>query len=91
MDSPQDKHGRPVVVGSKVRVLQFSRSFIDTLPDDEAENVRSMVGEVFEVYEIDEYGSPWVQKVWHLPEGQSNSHSVALTSSEMELVDESAL
>ncbi len=91
MVTPKDKYGRPVVVGSKVRVVQLARSFIDKLPDDEAENVRSMLGEVFEVYEIDEYGSPWVEKVWHLPGGKSNSHSVALASSEMELVDESAL
>jgi hypothetical protein len=28
-----------------------------------------MVGEVLEVYEIDEYGAAWVEKVWREPGG----------------------
>ncbi len=91
MLKPKDKNGRPVKVGAKVRVLALSHKLIDSLPDDEAKNVRSMVGEVFKVYEIDKYGSPWVEKSWHLPGGKSFSHSVALESREMELVDEKAL
>ena len=50
-----------------------------------------MIGEILEVYEIDDYGSPWVKKWWCLPEGKSFSHSLALASSEMEVVDEAAL
>jgi hypothetical protein len=47
-----------------------------------------MIGEVFEVYEIDEYGSPWVGKGWSLDGGEAyKGHHVALESAEMELVD----
>jgi hypothetical protein len=43
-----------------------------------------MVGEVFEVYEIDEHGAAWVEKVWNDPNGQ-RSHSLALDAHEMEV------
>jgi hypothetical protein len=65
---------------------------LESLPHDEIEDVRSMIGEVFEVYEIDEYGSPWVEKSWHFPEDDKyKSHSIALDSNEMELVNDKAL
>jgi len=44
-----------------------------------------MVGETFEVYEIDEYGSAWMEKVWTQP-GGLRTHSLALASHEMEVV-----
>ncbi|WP_242041148.1 alpha/beta fold hydrolase [Leptolyngbya sp. FACHB-261] len=46
-----------------------------------------MVGEVFPVEEIDEYGQPWVSKSWlNEAEGTCRSHSMALEASEMEYV-----
>ncbi len=53
----KDKYGRPVAVGSQVRILELSPSFLASLPPDEVDDVRSMIGEVFEIYEIDDYGS----------------------------------
>lgn len=92
MPIPKDKHGRPVVVGSRVRLLELSPSFLESLPKEEIEDVLSMIGEVFEVYEIDEHGSPWIEKGWHFPEDEKySSHSIALDSNEMELVDDKAL
>jgi hypothetical protein len=44
-----------------------------------------MVGKVFEVTEIDEYGSACVEKWWHHAGG--GSHSLALASDEMEIVE----
>jgi len=92
MPEPKDKYGRSVVIGSRVRVLELSSNFLASLPPDEIEDVRSMIGEVFEVYEIDEYGSPWVEKIWNYPDNdQCSSHSLALATDEMELVDENKL
>lgn len=89
MLEPKDKYGRSVVVGAKVRIVELSSSFLASLPPDEIEDVRAMIGEVFEVYEIDEYGSPWVEKIWNYPDkNQCSSHSLALDTNEMELVDE---
>ena len=86
---PKDRHGRTVAVGSRVRVVAISQSLIDVLPEGEKEDVKSMVGDVLEVYEIDSHGAPWVEKGWPSESGKTyRSHSVALDSSEMELVDE---
>jgi hypothetical protein len=41
---------------------------------------------VFEVYEIDEYGTAWVEKSWGEGNGQSRSHHLSLDSDEMEVV-----
>lgn len=88
---PKDRNGRDVTVGARVRILALSRSFLDSLPEDEKDDVKSMIGEVFEVYEIDEYGSPWVGKGWSLDDGERyKGHHIALESSEMEVVDEEA-
>jgi hypothetical protein len=65
---------------------------LNELPPDEKQDVLSMIGEVFEVEEIDEHGYPWVRKSWpNEAEGTCHSHSIALESLEMELVDVDAL
>ena len=47
-----------------------------------------MLGETFEVEEIDEYGQPWVCKRWpNEADGTCVSHSVALEPREMLCVD----
>jgi hypothetical protein len=45
-----------------------------------------MIGQVFKVTEIDEYGHPWVEKWWKEADGSSYCHSLALESDEMEVV-----
>jgi hypothetical protein len=79
-----------VTVGTKVRVLGISDSLRRDLPAEEWRDLKTMVGEVFEVYEIDEYGAAWVEKWWHDSDGQSHSHSLALDSHEMEVVGDSS-
>jgi hypothetical protein len=89
---PKDRNGNSVSVGSRVRLLSLSGQWLDDLPADEKGNVLSMIGEVFEVEEIDEYGHPWVRKSWpDEPQGRCNSHSIALEPHEMELVIGNAL
>jgi hypothetical protein len=52
----------------------------------EAVRIQSMLGEILEVYEVDPSGRAWVEKWWQLADGSSASHSIALESHEMELV-----
>ncbi len=67
-------------VGDRVRlVCLLSGNWLEELPSEEKSDVMSMIGEVFVVEEIDEYGSPWIRK---------SSHSIALASDEMELVND---
>ncbi len=82
---PQDVNGKDVVVGSKVKVLSIDEALLKSLSSEELADVKSMVGEVFEVYEINgQYAS--VEKWWKRGEGRSESHSIALAKHEMELV-----
>jgi hypothetical protein len=74
-----DRNGKPVLVGSRVRVAAIAAFLERDLPREEWECVRSMLGEVFEIYEIDEWGGAWVQY---------ESHSLSLASDEMELVED---
>jgi hypothetical protein len=82
-----DKDGAVVTLGSFVRILALSGDWFDRLPVDERADVESMVGEVFLVEEIDEYGAPWVRKSWpNDADGVCRSHAIALASNEMVLV-----
>ena len=75
-----------MTVGTVVRVLDIRDSVLARLPEEEAARVKSMKGAVLSVYEIDQWGSAWVKKWWHLGEDQALSHSLALAPSEMEVV-----
>jgi hypothetical protein len=82
-----DRNGKLVVAGALVRVLQLSGSWFEQLPPDERIRVKSMIGQVFPVEAIDQYGQPWVRKSWpNDAEGTCQSHSAALEPSEMEYV-----
>jgi hypothetical protein len=88
MEYPTDKDGREVQVGSKVKLLSLSGEWFEELPADEKSDVSSMIGEVFEIEEIDEYGKPWIRRSWpNEKEGKCHSHSIALESHEMLLMD----
>jgi hypothetical protein len=81
-----DRNGAPVAVGTIVRVLEVPESLLAKLPEEEAAEVRSMKGAAFSVYEIDQWGSAWVEKLWNVGEEHPFSHSLALAPSEMEVV-----
>lgn len=81
-----DKYGNDVEVGFKVRVIGIDPSITANLSEDEARDVWSMLNEVLEIYEIDEFGCAWVEKWWDRGNGHTESHSLSLSPSEMELV-----
>ena len=89
-DEARDIHGTVVRVGTRVRVLKISPSVLSQLPQSEAECARSMEGEIFEVYEIDEWGGAWVEKLWRRADGTSSPHSLGLGPAQMEVVPEGA-
>jgi len=81
-----DINGTVVRVGTRVRVLKIDPSVLEQLPESEAACARSMEGEVFEVYEVDEWGGAWVEKWWQADEGTATSHSLGLGPNQMEVV-----
>jgi hypothetical protein len=82
----KDCAGRPVRLGSRVRVIALSPRFMDSLPADERVLVSEMIGEVFEVDDIDKFGRAWVTKMWDRGDGTFDGHGIALSPSETELV-----
>jgi hypothetical protein len=81
-----DCHGKKVRVGDRVRLRIIEGNLLEALPKDEIEDVRSMIGEIFKVEDIDEHGFAWISKWWDRGEGRRDSHSLALSASEIELV-----
>lgn len=77
-----DIRGRRVRIGTHVRVLKIAPWLLARLDAPDKVRVRSMVGQVFKVEEIDKWGHPWVAKGF--PGG--NQHSLALDACEMEIV-----
>lgn len=82
--STVDRNGLAVATGTRVRVVGISSSVLDRLESPERERVLSMLGETFEVYEVDEWGGAWVEKWWYESDDQATSHSLGLSPSEME-------
>jgi hypothetical protein len=82
-----DRNGRPVLLGTRVRILEISPSLKTTLPANEWQELQEMLGQVFTVSEIDEWGQVWVEKWWNLPGETSFCHSLRLDSHEIEVVD----
>ena len=83
---PKDCNDQPVALGDKVRVLSVPNWLLQRVPKDEVDNLKSMVGEIFIVDDIDEYGEVWIEKEWHLGGGKIQSHSLSLNPEEMELI-----
>ena len=82
-----DCRGRPVTVGTKVRMLSVAETLRNRLSPGEWAELQTMVGDVFTVYEIDEHGSAWVEKEWLNKRGHlTYSHAYALEAHEMEVV-----
>ena len=82
-----DCAGRRVEVGTYVRLLKIEGNLLSNVPEEEVDDLRSMIGEIFVVSEIDEYGSAWIEKSWELSPGQIHGHTIALAASEMEVVE----
>jgi len=81
----KDKNGIEVKVNSYVTVVSLNSDDFAYLGDKELSEVMSIVGETLQVNEIDEYAQAWITKERWLSENDVMSHSVALSSNEMEI------
>ncbi len=83
-----DCKGTPVKIGAKVKLLSIPECLLSSVPKGEAAHLKSMIGEVFRVYEIDEWGGVWVEKCFDDKKDDGiMSHSLSLTSHEMEVIE----
>ena len=81
-----DCNGRPVTVGSMVRVLAIAEFLARDLPPDEFAHLQTMLGKVFPVTEIDRWGGAWVELEIPVDANHVQSHTLSLAANEMELV-----
>jgi hypothetical protein len=86
MNAIKDRHGKTVQIGTRVRIVELSGQWFDDLPAEERDDLLSMIGEVFRVESIDDYGCPVVMKIW-TEEGGYRAHDIALASNEMEVAE----
>ena len=83
---PRDREGNVVEVGTLVKILNIGEEVLRLLSDDEKKHVLTMVGEVFEVFEIDEPGFIWVQKFWNRESSNPYSHMVGVCPTDVQVV-----
>jgi hypothetical protein len=81
-----DKNGRPVAIGDIVRIVKLSQDFIENFPEQDRVLIETMIGQLFKIYGIDEFGQPWVSKEFHDEDGKLQSHIIALDPDEMERI-----
>lgn len=83
---PLDVAGRPVRVGDVVRVLKIADFLARELPADEFSQLESMVGRLFPITRIDEWGGAWVELASGEEPDDVTTHHLMLSADEMELV-----
>ena len=84
-----DRNGTLVHIGTRVRVLCLTGQCLADVSALTRREALSMVGEVYEVEDIDKEGHPWIRKSWE-DEDRCASYEIAieLEPHEMEVVDE---
>ena len=82
----KDKSGESLRVGDSIRLLSLDLSMFAYSTEEEKEDIISMVGETFEIEEIDENGDAWITKLWERDNLEFESHSLRLAPAEMERV-----
>ncbi|MFZ6799534.1 DUF7684 family protein [Undibacterium sp. Di24W] len=84
---PTDCNGVELGIGSRIRLLSLSGNWFNELPTDEIADVKSMIGELFVIEKVDDYGQPWIRKSWmNSVKGTCHGHSIALEPNEAECV-----
>jgi hypothetical protein len=85
--TPVDRAGIPLLLGTRVRLLEIAAFLKEQVPADEWERLQTMVGGVFAVSEIDEYGAAWIEK-WFDTDDGSCCHCLALAPHEVQVVEQ---
>ena len=82
----RDTNGHEVLVGDRIRVLSIDIEALHFLTESELKDVRSMIGEVFEVEEIGQSGTVKITKCFNRGLGRSETHSITLLPLQFQLL-----
>lgn len=82
-----DRNGTLVHIGARVRVLCLTGQSLADVSASTRRDALSMVGEVYEVEDIDKEGHPWIRKSWvDVDQTGCTELALALEPHEMEVV-----
>lgn len=81
----KDVNGHPIEEGNIVSIVSVSPNLLEGQTDAEAYDPQSMLGEHFEVEEIDG-GRVWISKWWEREDGGKQLHSLSFAANEIEFV-----
>jgi hypothetical protein len=84
--SGNDRLGRSVEQGDRVRLLAIRPSILKRLAGNEHADVSSMLGQILEVFDVYDDGLVWVSLTWQRSDGTSEVHSIAVDPESIELV-----
>lgn len=79
-----DCDGLSVVIGSKVRLLRIDEKILQLVPDNERNDVASMIGDVVEVYDIRGHFL-CVEKSWDRGDGKTESQMLSVIGDDVKL------
>lgn len=86
MKTTKDRLGIIVKEGDHIRLSSINWEGIKDLSIDEQRDLKTMVGKVFLIDEIDTDGRAWITEWLDIDNNKKRSHSLALTSNEFEKV-----
>jgi len=78
-----DKHGNRVNPGDQIRVLAVDERILSSLPNDEVQELKSFIGEVFTILHINSDNSVLVEKEWRSGE-EIMGHGLAVFPEQFE-------
>lgn len=82
----KDQYDTPIHVGDFIRLLAVRKSVLARLDSKDQVRIAGLIGQTFQVYEIDEWGGAWIKAEWNEKNGRLASHSLMLDSGSMEKV-----
>jgi hypothetical protein len=82
-----DCHGKRVSVGSKVKLLRLDPKVTEFLPEDEVEDINSMINDILEVYDI-RGQFVCIEKSWQKNADCSITHRLSTLPDDVELISD---
>jgi hypothetical protein len=82
----KDCFGRIVRIGDRIRIVGFSKQFMDSLLPRDHDQISEMICNEFEVGRSTKLGQAWVTMWWNSEDGEMDGHGIGLAPSEMELL-----
>lgn len=85
---PIDQRGNPICVGDKILVLKIPDSLIHDMNEESRKVIEGCKNQIMKIYELDEYGFAWLEKVVIDTEDEYIVEKFALEPEYLEKIDD---